>query len=89
MTNTARRGPLEDLTVIDCTMALAGPFGASLLADLGARVIKVEPHGVTATATFRRFSPTTPLPMRTTKPVPTLGPPSHRSTATSAAYVST
>ena len=43
MTNIARRGPLEDLTVIDCTMALAGPFGASLLADLGARVIKVEP----------------------------------------------
>ena len=43
MTNTARCGPLEDLTVIDCTRALAGPFGASLLADLGARVIKVEP----------------------------------------------
>jgi crotonobetainyl-CoA:carnitine CoA-transferase CaiB-like acyl-CoA transferase len=43
MTNIARRGPLEDLTVIDCTRALAGPFGASLLADLGARVIKVEP----------------------------------------------
>lgn len=42
MTNT-RRGPLEDLTVIDCTRALAGPYGASLLADLGARVIKVEP----------------------------------------------
>ena len=42
-TNIARRGPLEDLTVIDCTKALAGPFGASLLADLGARVIKVEP----------------------------------------------
>ena len=38
-----RRGPLQDLTVIDCTMALAGPYGASLLADLGARVIKVEP----------------------------------------------
>ena len=35
MTKTARRGPLEDLTVIDCTRALAGPFGASLLADLG------------------------------------------------------
>ena len=45
MTNTERRGPLEDLTVIDCTRALAGPFGASLLADLGARVIKVEPPG--------------------------------------------
>ena len=43
MTNTERRGPLEDLTVIDCTRALAGPFGACLLADLGARVIKVEP----------------------------------------------
>ncbi len=43
MTNTARRGPLEDLTVIDCTRALAGPYGAGLLADLGARVIKVEP----------------------------------------------
>lgn len=46
MTTTARRGPLEDLTVIDCTRALAGPFGASLLADLGARVIKIEsPQG--------------------------------------------
>jgi crotonobetainyl-CoA:carnitine CoA-transferase CaiB-like acyl-CoA transferase len=43
MTNVTRRGPLEDLTVIDCTRALAGPFGAGLLADLGARVIKVEP----------------------------------------------
>ena len=43
MKTTVRRGPLEDLTVIDCTMALAGPFGASLLADLGAQVIKVEP----------------------------------------------
>lgn len=43
MTSNERRGPLQDLTVIDCTMALAGPFGASLLADLGARVIKVEP----------------------------------------------
>ena len=38
-----RQGPLQDLTVIDCTRALAGPFGAGLLADLGANVIKVEP----------------------------------------------
>ena len=43
MADSTRRGPLEDLTVIDCTRALAGPFGAGLLADLGARVIKVEP----------------------------------------------
>ena len=43
MTDTPRSGPLKDITVIDCTRALAGPFGAALLADLGARVIKVEP----------------------------------------------
>ena len=42
MTDNARTGPLQDLTVIDCTRALAGPFGAGLLADLGARVIKIE-----------------------------------------------
>ena len=38
-----RTGPLQDITIIDCTMALAGPFGSALLADLGADVIKVEP----------------------------------------------
>lgn len=43
MTQAERCGPLSDITVIDCTRALAGPFGAGLLADLGARVIKVEP----------------------------------------------
>lgn len=43
MSTAERTGPLQDLTVIDCTRALAGPFGAGLLADLGARVIKVEP----------------------------------------------
>ncbi len=40
---TNRQGPLDDLTIIDCTMAYAGPFGTALLADLGANVIKVEP----------------------------------------------
>jgi len=39
----SRSGPLEDITIIDCTMAFAGPFGTALLADLGANVIKVEP----------------------------------------------
>ncbi len=40
---STRSGPLADLTIIDCTMALAGPFGTALLADMGANVIKVEP----------------------------------------------
>ena len=42
MAEAKRHGPLEDLTIIDCTRALAGPYGAGLLADMGARVIKVE-----------------------------------------------
>jgi crotonobetainyl-CoA:carnitine CoA-transferase CaiB-like acyl-CoA transferase len=41
----SRSGPLSDFVIIDCTMALAGPFGAAILADLGADVIKVEPPG--------------------------------------------
>lgn len=38
----ARRGPLNDVVVLEIGQALAGPFGAQLLADLGARVIKIE-----------------------------------------------
>ncbi len=34
--------PLADITVVDFGEYLAGPFGPMLLADLGARVIKVE-----------------------------------------------
>jgi CoA:oxalate CoA-transferase len=34
--------PLDDITVLDMTVALAGPFATFLLAGLGARVIKVE-----------------------------------------------
>jgi crotonobetainyl-CoA:carnitine CoA-transferase CaiB-like acyl-CoA transferase len=34
--------PLDDITVLDMTIALAGPFATLLLAGLGAHVIKVE-----------------------------------------------
>ena len=34
--------PLEDITVIDLSRALAGPHAGMMLADMGARVIKVE-----------------------------------------------
>jgi formyl-CoA transferase len=36
---------LEQLTVIDMTQVMAGPFCCQLLGDLGARIVKVEPAG--------------------------------------------
>jgi crotonobetainyl-CoA:carnitine CoA-transferase CaiB-like acyl-CoA transferase len=36
---------LDDITVLDLSHALAGPFGSTLLADYGANVIKIETPG--------------------------------------------
>ncbi|MBM4265049.1 MAG: CoA transferase [Deltaproteobacteria bacterium] len=37
------RGPLEGVTVLELGLWYAAPFGPAILADLGARVIKIEP----------------------------------------------
>ena len=54
MTSRSAAGPLAGTLVVDLTRVLAGPFATMLLADLGARVIKVEsPSGDDA----RRIGP--------------------------------
>jgi crotonobetainyl-CoA:carnitine CoA-transferase CaiB-like acyl-CoA transferase len=48
---------LADLTVLDLSHALAGPFASTMLADYGANVIKIEPpDGDMSRATRRRTS---------------------------------
>lgn len=42
--------PLEDILIVDLSTSVSGPFAAGLLAEYGARVLKVEAPGLTDSA---------------------------------------
>ena len=45
MTGDGTAGPLSGVTVLELGVFIAGPYAAMQLADMGARVIKIEPPG--------------------------------------------
>lgn len=49
------KGALDGVVVVDLTQMLSGPFAAMMLADQGARVIKIEPPGGDQTRKFGPF----------------------------------
>ena len=52
----SEHGALENLTILDLTRVLAGPFCTMMLADMGARVIKIEvPTGGDDTRAYPPF----------------------------------
>lgn len=52
--------PLEGVRILDMTMVWAGPYGTTLLADMGAEIIRLEPRGFTTNG--GRITPAHPNP---------------------------